>query len=61
MDEFLSLGEWIRQMEEVPSFKKMTEVKGGNLIFHPKSYIQKVWANAYQKYLSKHDVESTIA
>jgi hypothetical protein len=61
MDEFLTLGDWIRQMEKVPSFKKMTEVKSNKLIFHPKSYIQKMWAIAYQRYLNKHGVEATIA
>ena len=60
MDEFLSLGEWITQMEEVPAFKKMSEVKGESLIFHPKSRIENVWANAYQKYLAKHSVKVTI-
>jgi hypothetical protein len=60
MDEFLSLGDWVAQMEEVPSFKKMTELKSGNLFFHPKSYIETVWANAYQKYLGKHGVEVTV-
>lgn len=60
MDEFLSLGDWIARMEEVPSFKRMTTVKSGKLFFHPKSYIETVWANAYQKYLAKHSVEATI-
>jgi hypothetical protein len=60
MEQFLSLGEWVAEMEEVPSFKKMTEMKSGKLFFHPKSRIETVWANAFQKYLAKHSVEATI-
>lgn len=58
MTKNIPMGKWIAQMEEVPTFVKMSRIEGGNVILNPISYMQRKWAEAIKTRLNKDGFES---
>ena len=46
MPKKILLGEWLAQMEKVPTYRKMSKIENGCLILRPISYLQRRWAEA---------------
>jgi hypothetical protein len=56
-NEKVTLGEWLAQMEKVPTYNKMSEMMSGKLILHPISFVQRRWAEAIKTRLNKDGFE----
>jgi hypothetical protein len=52
------LGEWLAQMEKVPTYRKMSKLENGKLILHPISFLQRRWAEAIKTRLNEDGFEN---
>jgi len=53
MPKKILLGDWLAQMEKVPTYRKMSALENGKLILSPISLMQRRWAEAIKTRLNK--------